>query len=76
MPEAEKLLFRLRAIEHPVQILQLVFVTDFATALACSMNSWATGLSVRFFRAKIAIGKGGTRKSIDSGLSDQRLALY
>src|SRR5258707_8204256 len=32
------------------------FDRDFATSRACSMNSFATGLSVRFFRVTMPVG--------------------
>lgn len=49
---------------------------DFACVRTCSMNSLTTGLVVRFFNVKAAIGMSGIRKSIGSRRSDQRSELY
>jgi tripartite tricarboxylate transporter family receptor len=48
---------------------------DLATPRRCSMKSCVTGLSVRFFSVRIAIGHGFIRKSIGNDFSDHCVAV-
>ena len=45
------------------------FDSDLATSRACSMKSFAMGLSVRFFRVTMPIGMRASGRSIDKILS-------
>jgi hypothetical protein len=41
---------------NPTSRYPFLFASGFATSRACSMKSFATGLSVRFFRVTIPFG--------------------
>ena len=51
-----------------------LFASGFATLRACSMKSFATGLSVRFLRVTIPTGTRGNASSTGKTLSSARLA--
>jgi hypothetical protein len=55
-------------------IYRFPFARGFASSRACSMNSRATGLSVRFFRVTIPLGTRGSGSSIGNTLISGRLA--